>query len=89
VARLRVRVQPNARRAEVGSWENGVLRVRVAAPAIEGRANNALIELLSDALGVPRREISVVVGASGRDKLIEIAGLDLVEVEQRLANASR
>ena len=54
---------------------DGVLRVRVAAPAVEGAANQALIRLLADELGVPRRDVRMVAGATGRTKLIAVDGL--------------
>jgi uncharacterized protein YggU (UPF0235/DUF167 family) len=54
----------------------GALRVRVAAPPVDGAANDALIRLLADALAVPRAQVRLVAGASGRRKLIEIDGLD-------------
>jgi len=53
-----------------------VLRVRVGAPAVEGGANNALLRLLADELGVARRDVRIVAGASSRQKLVVIDGLE-------------
>jgi uncharacterized protein YggU (UPF0235/DUF167 family) len=55
---------------------DGVLRARVAAPAVSGAANNSLLRLLSDELGVPRRDVRLVAGAAGRQKLIVVDGLE-------------
>ncbi|CAN5577774.1 hypothetical protein BH20CHL7_BH20CHL7_19560 [soil metagenome] len=54
---------------------DGTLRVRVGAPAVEGAANNALIRLIADELGVARRDVRIVAGASGRRKLLVVDGL--------------
>jgi uncharacterized protein (TIGR00251 family) len=72
-ALLSVRVQPRARRDEVVGGQGATLRVRVAAPPIDGRANQAVIGVLAEALGLPRASIGLVSGAAGRDKLFRIA----------------
>ena len=54
---------------------DGVLRARVGAPAVEGAANNALIRLLADELGVARRDVRIVAGASSRQKLVVVNGV--------------
>ena len=53
----------------------GVLRARVSAPAVDGAANQALVRLLADELGVPRRDVRLVAGAAGRAKLVAVDGL--------------
>jgi len=55
---------------------DGVLRARVAAPAVGGAANQALLVLLSTELDVPRRAVRLIAGAAGRQKLIVVEGLD-------------
>ena len=55
---------------------DGVLRARVAAPAVGGAANQSLLRLLSEELGVPRRSVRLVAGAAGRQKLVVIDGVE-------------
>jgi uncharacterized protein YggU (UPF0235/DUF167 family) len=62
---------------------DGVLRVHVAAPPIEGAANHALLRVLADELGVGRRSVRLVAGAAGRTKLIVVDGVDPTEIERR------
>ena len=64
-------------------------KVRVAAPPEDGRANEAVVALLAETLDVPRRNISLVSGHGGRDKLVELAGIAPDETERRLAAAGR
>ena len=54
---------------------DGVLRARVAAPAVDGAANEALLRLLADELGVPRRDVRLVAGATARTKVIAVDGV--------------
>jgi uncharacterized protein (TIGR00251 family) len=72
--RFAIRVKPNARRTVVGgTWgDDGALVVAVAAPAIDGKANAAVLRALAAALGVPRRSIVVVGGAHNRSKVVEV-----------------
>jgi uncharacterized protein len=75
-ARISVRVQASARRDELIGIRNGVITIRVTAPAIEGRANEALRRLLAKRLAVSRSSVTVIRGHRSRDKVIEIEGLD-------------
>jgi uncharacterized protein len=86
--RLRLRVLPGAGRAAIVGRHGEAWKVRVTAPAERGRANEAVLELLSEHLGVPRRELSVVSGTSSRDKIVELQGLDRAEAERRLGTAT-
>jgi uncharacterized protein YggU (UPF0235/DUF167 family) len=63
--------------------------VRVAATAERGKANDAVLELLADALSMPRDALQIVSGHGARDKIVEAAGLDPAAAEQRLAAAGR
>ena len=62
-------------------------RVRVSAPPERGRANDAVLGVLADALGVPRSELRLVGGGTGKDKLVEVDGITLGEAERRLTAA--
>lgn len=73
--RFNVRVQPRASKDEVVGLVNGVLRVRLRAPPVEGAANRALIEFLADQLGVSRRYVRIVSGIGSRNKVIEVDDL--------------
>jgi uncharacterized protein (TIGR00251 family) len=81
--RISVRVIPRSSR-NVLEWDEGSIRARLTAPPVDGAANAALIELLSKQLALPRRNIEIVRGATSRQKIIEIVGLTLEEVEQRV-----
>jgi uncharacterized protein len=70
---LRLSVMPNARRTEVDGLHDGALRVRLAAPPIDGRANEALVAWLAQALGVAKRDVLVLRGQSSRRKQVALA----------------
>jgi uncharacterized protein len=70
-----VRAIPRARKSEIAGERGGALVVRVAAPPVEGAANEALIDVFSAALRVPRSAIQIVRGSRGRHKRIAIAGV--------------
>jgi uncharacterized protein (TIGR00251 family) len=72
-----VRVIPRARRTEVAGEREGALLVRLAAPPVEGAANDALVAFLADALDLPRRNIRIVAGERSRHKRVAIAGTDI------------
>ncbi len=74
--RVAVRVQPRAGRSRVLGMHGAVLKLQVAAAPVDGAANDAVVALLADWLGVSRREVSVVQGQRGRDKVIEVAAAD-------------
>jgi uncharacterized protein (TIGR00251 family) len=83
-ARISVRVQPRARRDEIAAVRDGVLVVRVVAPPLEGRANDAVRRLLSERLGVPHSRIQLVRGQHSRDKVMQVEGLDQGAVDDAL-----
>jgi len=71
---LTLHVQPNARRSEIAGLHGDALKIKVAAPAVDNRANAALVEFLGEALGVPRSAIVIRHGATGRRKVLDITG---------------
>ncbi len=74
--RFAVRLTPRAAVDQIDGVVAGVLRARVGAPAVEGAANNALMRLIADELGVPRRDVRIVAGATSRQKLIVVDGVE-------------
>lgn len=85
---LAIHAQPGASRAEIREWSGEAWRVRVRAPALDGRANEALRELLADALGVRANALEIAHGAKGRKKLVRVVGLTAEEAEARMARAA-
>jgi uncharacterized protein len=85
MARIAVRVMPRARKDEIAGERDGALVVRVTAPPVEGKANDAVRRLLAKRLGIAPGRVSVVRGASGRDKLIEIDGMEAEAVHRALS----
>ena len=69
---LQVRVQPRAGRDEITGVQAGRLRVRLTAPPVEGKANLQLCRLLADAFAVPPSRVSLIAGATSRDKRLRI-----------------
>ena len=72
---FRVRVVPRASRSEIVGEHDGALRVRIAAPPVEGAANDELVQLLASALEVSRRDIEITAGQSSKLKTVKVVGL--------------
>jgi uncharacterized protein len=86
--RLRIRVSPGARRTELVGRQGEAWKVRVAAPPERGRANDAVLKLLAERLRIAPAELTLVSGASARDKVVELRGLGAEEADRRLEGAS-
>jgi uncharacterized protein len=82
-SRFAVRLTPRAGADRVDGVVDGELRARVTAPAVEGAANNALVRMLAEELGVARRDVRIVAGASSRRKLVVVDGLGREEIVAR------
>jgi uncharacterized protein YggU (UPF0235/DUF167 family) len=80
---ISVRVIPRSSKNAL-EWEQGGLKARLTAPPVDGAANEALQELLAKRLALPRRAISIVRGATSKQKVVEITGLTLPDIQQRL-----
>jgi uncharacterized protein YggU (UPF0235/DUF167 family) len=74
-ARFGVRLTPRAGADRIDGVADGVLRARVAAPAVDGAANESLLRLVARELDVARRDVRLVAGATGRAKLVAVDGL--------------
>jgi len=84
---LTLHAQPGASRSEIVGPHGNALKVRIAAPAADNKANAALIEFLSETLGVPKSAISIRHGATGRRKVVEVIGGP--EIAERLGKLSQ
>jgi len=82
--RFSVRVKPRASRGAVLGVREGSLEVSVTAPPVDGQANEAVVKELAAALGVPRRAVTIVAGDTGKQKIIEVAGLTAEGLLERL-----
>jgi uncharacterized protein (TIGR00251 family) len=84
---VRLHVQPGAGRSAVVGRHGDALKVRVAAPPTGGRANEAVLELLAEVLGVKAADLELVGGASSRSKRVRVTGVEADDVRKRLENA--
>jgi uncharacterized protein (TIGR00251 family) len=85
---LAVRVIPRSSRSGVDGERGNALRVRLHAPPVEGAANDELVAVLADALGVPRRAVAIVKGERSRSKQAKVTGLDETTARLRLVAAA-
>ncbi|MEO8140519.1 MAG: DUF167 family protein [Gemmatimonadota bacterium] len=82
--RIAIQVQPRASRTELAGLHGAAIRIRLAAPPVDGAANAALIRFLAETLGVSRAAITITSGQSGRRKSVLVTGLGLADVVGRL-----
>jgi len=83
---LAVKVIPGASRDEICGWLGETLKVKLTAPPVDGRANEALAGFLAEKLGLPRRSVALARGETARQKLVRIDGLTLAEAKARLSS---
>ncbi len=81
---LSVRAQPGARRNGIVREQAGMLKVAVTAPPDKGRANEALVEVLAEAIGVKRSQIALASGAASRQKKFVVRGVTAESLQKRL-----
>lgn len=86
---IAVRVAPNAKRSAVAGLRQHAVKIAVAAPPREDRANEALIEFLAEALGVARRDVVITRGFRGKDKTVRVRGRNAASIRRRFAEISR
>jgi uncharacterized protein (TIGR00251 family) len=79
--RLSVYVQPRASRNEVVGMHHGYLKIRLAAPPVDGAANSALVAFIADELGVARSSVRIAMGATGRRKVVVIEGVSQEKID--------
>jgi uncharacterized protein (TIGR00251 family) len=84
-AALAVRVTPRASRNEIAEvLDDGTIKIRIAAQPADDEANAALLDFMSEILGVPKSRLDIVAGLSGRDKLISVVDMDAETAHQRV-----
>src|SRR5512145_2907763 len=84
-AALAVRVTPRASRNEIAEvLDDGTIKVRIAAQPADDESNAALLDFLSEILGVPRTRLDIVAGLTGRDKLVSVVDMDAETAHQRI-----
>ncbi len=80
--RLKVRVQPRASRTEIAGQHGDALKIRLAAPPVEGAANEELVAFLARRLRVPKSSVSIIKGIRARDKVVEVVGVEEEKVRE-------
>ncbi len=81
---LSVRVLPRSSKEEVAGFAEGAVRIRLTAPPLDNRANEALVKFLSRVFDVPRRQVELIAGGTGRNKIVRIAGMGRGEAFRKL-----
>ena len=77
-----VRIVPRASRSEFAGEYNGALRIRIAAPPVEGAANRELIRLLAKSFKLPQNAVAIVSGAGSKSKVVHVAGADAITLKE-------
>lgn len=87
MARITVRVHPRARRSAITGRLGEAWKLDLAAPPVDGKANDECIRFFSGLLDVPQSRVGIVLGKTSRTKVIEIEGVSQVDLELRLSGA--
>ncbi|TAL19800.1 DUF167 domain-containing protein [Patescibacteria group bacterium] len=84
MAKIAVRVTPNAKNNQLLGWQGEALRLKIAAPPAEGRANAELVAYLTALLKIPKSSITITGGGYSKTKIVLIEGMELSDVRRRL-----
>ncbi len=84
---IQIKVIPRAGRTALAGFRDGALLVRLAAAPVDGAANDALVEAIADALGVPKRAVSIVSGERSRQKRLRVTGVGVDTVAAQVATS--
>ena len=84
-----VRAQPRATKSALAGEVEGALKIKIAAPPVDGAANEELIRLLAKLFDVPRRAITILSGATAKNKIVRLHGLTATHLEARLMNGMK
>ena len=82
---LQVQVQPRASRTEVAGMHGDAIKIRLAAPPVDGEANEELVRFLAKLLGVPKNAVTIVSGATAKRKRVRVVGVTAQVAATRLA----
>jgi uncharacterized protein (TIGR00251 family) len=85
MARIAIKVHPRAKRTAITGRLGEAYKLDLKAPPVDGRANEECIRFFAEALGVKRDAVRILQGAAGRMKMVEIEGVEMSEIEGRLA----
>jgi uncharacterized protein (TIGR00251 family) len=88
VARVTVKVHPRAKRSGIAGRFGEAWKLDLAAPPVDGKANEECVRWFAEAAGVPRSQVRIVSGATARMKVVELQDVDQAELETRLAQLS-
>ena len=83
-ARLALKVRPGARRTEIAGKYGEGWKVHVAAPPVDGKANEAIVRFLAELAGVPKSSVRIVTGLTGSNKIVELDGVDSGSLERAI-----
>ncbi len=81
---LSLHIQPGAKKTEIAGLHGESLKIRLAAPPVDGKANDCLIAFLAERLGVPRVQVELVSGAASRQKRVRVSGASAKEIKRLL-----
>lgn len=84
MARVAVKVHPRARRSRISGRLGGLWKLDLAAPPVDGKANQECVQFFAELAGVPRSRVRILAGATSRTKVVEIEGMEQAELERRL-----
>jgi len=85
MARIAIKVHPRAKRTAITGRLGDAYKLDLKAPPVDGKANDECIRFFAELMGVPRSAVRIVQGAAGRMKVVEIEGVEMAEIERRLA----
>ena len=88
MARLTVKVHPRAKRSAIAGRLGDAWKLSLAAPPVDGKANDECVRFFAELAGVPRSRVRIVTGLTSRMKVVEIEGVAQVELERRLTASS-
>ncbi len=87
--KIEVHAKPRAKKSRIVGWRGEVLEIALAAPPVDGAANEELVRLLAEVLGVPKRQVVVLRGEASRNKLVEVDGVAADAARALLEEAAR